>query len=43
VIPSFVLDELQAAHSALQEYAAQAGKLAIAEDRNRLAREMHGF
>jgi signal transduction histidine kinase len=36
-----LLDELQAAHRTLQEYVAQAGKLAIAEERNRLAREMH--
>jgi signal transduction histidine kinase len=33
--------ELQAAHRQLQEYAAQVEELAIAEERNRLAREMH--
>jgi signal transduction histidine kinase len=36
-----LLEELQAAHRQLQEYAAQAGQLAIAEERNRLAREVH--
>jgi signal transduction histidine kinase len=35
------LGELQQAHSRLQEYAAQAEQLAVAEERNRLAREMH--
>lgn len=36
-----LLEELQLAHTQLQEYAAQAEQLAIAEERNRLAREMH--
>jgi signal transduction histidine kinase len=33
--------ELQIAHNQLQDYAAQVEELAIAEERNRLAREMH--
>lgn len=33
--------ELQTAHAKLQEYTAQSQKLAVAEERNRLAREMH--
>ncbi len=33
--------ELQAAHRQLQDYAARAEELAVAEERNRLAREMH--
>ncbi len=36
-----LLRELQEAHHALQAYAAQVEKLAVAEERNRLAREMH--
>ncbi|MFQ5616917.1 MAG: histidine kinase, partial [Anaerolineales bacterium] len=36
-----LLEELQAAHSQLQEYAIQAEELVITEERNRLAREMH--
>ncbi len=36
-----LLAELQQAHRALQEYAAKAEALAVAEERNRLAREMH--
>lgn len=36
-----LLEELQTAHRQLQEYAAQAEQLAAAEERNRLAREMH--
>ncbi|HNB53262.1 MAG TPA: sensor histidine kinase [Anaerolineales bacterium] len=36
-----LLEELQAAHRKLQEYAAQAEQLAVAEERNRLSREMH--
>ncbi len=36
-----LLDELQKAHDQLQEYAAQAEELAVVEERNRLAREMH--
>lgn len=36
-----LLDELQAAHSQLQAYASQVENLAIAEERNRLARELH--
>ena len=36
-----LLAELQAAHARLQAYAAQAEELAAAEERNRLAREMH--
>ncbi len=36
-----LLEELQTAHRKLQEYAAQAETLAVAEERNRLAREMH--
>jgi signal transduction histidine kinase len=36
-----LLQELQEAHSRLQAYAAQAEALAVAEERNRLAREMH--
>ena len=33
--------ELQIAHNQLQDYAAQVEELAVAEERNRLAREMH--
>ncbi len=33
--------ELQAAHDQLQQFAAQSRQLAVAEERNRLAREMH--
>lgn len=36
-----LLEELQQAHQALQEYAARVETLAVAEERNRLAREMH--
>ncbi len=36
-----LLDELQIAHHQLQEYAAQVEELAVAEERNRLSREMH--
>lgn len=36
-----LLDELQLAHHQLQEYAAQVEELAVSEERNRLAREMH--
>ena len=36
-----LLTELQAAHRQLQEYAAQVEELAVAEERNRLSREMH--
>ncbi len=36
-----LLAELQQTHRALQEYAAKAEALAAAEERNRLAREMH--
>lgn len=36
-----LLAELQDAHARLQAYAAQAEALAVAEERNRLAREMH--
>jgi signal transduction histidine kinase len=36
-----LLAELQQAHQQLQEYAASAEALAVAEERNRLAREMH--
>jgi signal transduction histidine kinase len=36
-----LLDELQTTHRKLQEYAAQAEQLAVAEERNRLSREMH--
>lgn len=36
-----MLADLQAAHSKLQEYAAQAEELAAARERNRLAREIH--
>ncbi|RMF31606.1 MAG: sensor histidine kinase, partial [Chloroflexi bacterium] len=36
-----LLAELQEAHRQLQAYAAQAEALAVAEERNRLAREMH--
>lgn len=36
-----LLGELQQAHQQLQDYAAQVEQLAIAEERNRLAREMH--
>lgn len=36
-----LLEELRAAHRQLQEYAAQAEQFAVAQERNRLAREMH--
>ncbi len=36
-----LLEELQTAHRQLQEYASQVEQLTIAEERNRLAREMH--
>ena len=36
-----LLRELQAAHRQLQDYAARVEALAVAEERNRLAREMH--
>ncbi len=36
-----LLAELQEAHRALQEYAQKAEALAVSEERNRLAREMH--
>ncbi len=36
-----LLEELQTTHRKLQEYAAQAEQLAVAEERNRLSREMH--
>ncbi|HRI56551.1 MAG TPA: sensor histidine kinase [Anaerolineae bacterium] len=36
-----LLLELQAAHRQLQDYAAQAEELAVQQERNRLAREMH--
>lgn len=36
-----VLDELQDAHRQLQTYAAQVEELAVAEERNRLSREVH--
>lgn len=36
-----LLSELQTAHRQLQEYAAQVEELAVAEERNRLSREMH--
>ncbi len=36
-----LLDELQDAHRRLQDFAGQAESLAIAEERNRLARELH--
>ncbi|MBT4842015.1 MAG: sensor histidine kinase, partial [Anaerolineae bacterium] len=36
-----LLEDLTAAHLKLQTYAAQAEELAVAEERNRLAREMH--
>jgi signal transduction histidine kinase len=36
-----LLDELQTAHHQLQEYAAQVEELAVAEERNRLSREIH--
>jgi len=36
-----LLEELQEAHRQLQAYAAQAEELAVAQERNRLAREMH--
>ena len=36
-----LLNELQTAHQQLQEYADQVEELAVAEERNRLAREMH--
>lgn len=36
-----VLDELDDAHQQLQTYAAQVEELAVAEERNRLSREVH--
>ncbi|MBI3244524.1 MAG: sensor histidine kinase [Chloroflexi bacterium] len=36
-----LLEELQTAHRQLQDYASQVEQLTIAEERNRLAREMH--
>jgi signal transduction histidine kinase len=36
-----LLNELQEAHSQLKEYAGRVEELAVAEERNRLAREMH--
>ncbi len=36
-----LLEQLRAVHRQLQEYASQAEELAVAEERNRLAREMH--
>jgi signal transduction histidine kinase len=36
-----LLAELQAAHQQLQEYALRAEEMAVVEERNRLAREMH--
>lgn len=36
-----LLEQLQAAHEQLQHYAAQAEELAVSQERNRLAREMH--
>ncbi len=36
-----LLEELQAAHTQLQNFAAQAEQLAVSEERNRLSREMH--
>jgi len=36
-----LLEDLSIAHEKLQAYAAQAEELAVAEERNRLAREMH--
>jgi signal transduction histidine kinase len=36
-----LLTELQAAHEQLQEYALRAEEMAVMEERNRLAREMH--
>jgi signal transduction histidine kinase len=36
-----LLKELQTAHEQLREYAAQTHQLAVAEERNRLARELH--
>jgi signal transduction histidine kinase len=36
-----LLTELQTAHQQLQEYAVQAGDLAIVRERNRLARDLH--
>lgn len=36
-----LLQELQQAHRQLQDYSDQAGALAVAEERNRLARELH--
>jgi signal transduction histidine kinase len=36
-----LLTELQSAHEQLQDYAARVEQLAISEERNRLAREMH--
>ena len=36
-----LLAELQATHQQLQEYAAQAGELAVVQERNRLARDLH--
>lgn len=38
---SRLLDELQDAHRRLQEYAAHAEELAVEQERNRLAREVH--
>ncbi|MEZ4868754.1 MAG: sensor histidine kinase [Caldilineaceae bacterium] len=36
-----LLEDLRTAHRQLQEYTTQAQRLAVAEERNRLAREMH--
>jgi signal transduction histidine kinase len=36
-----LLEELQAAHRQLQEYALRSEELAVVEERNRMAREMH--
>lgn len=36
-----LLEDLRTAHTQLQAYAAQAEQLAVAEERNRLARELH--
>ncbi len=36
-----LLTELEAAHTQLQEYAAQVEELAVAEERNRLSRDLH--
>jgi len=36
-----LLDELQSAHQKLQAYAVQVEELAVSEERNRMAREMH--